>query len=185
MINEAVADRVNRLQKTAKRAEQQMLQVRREERRLKLRCIELAEAVKVKRSEAEAALTRRRNLRSEVQQLRAAVIASESADSARLEELHRQIVDLETNIMKARSAPLDIGLSSSLMEAEQAAREEERRKWKVRCFAFVWCDVGRYVLRFCCVARRRSWNASVLKGENWWMKPRTGARCSTRNWWNP
>ncbi len=34
--------------------------------------------------------------------------------------------------MRARSAPLDIGSSAALRDAEQSAREQERRKWQVR-----------------------------------------------------
>ena len=69
----------------------QVLQIRREERRLKLRCVELAEAVRSKKDEAEAALERRRKLRLEVEQLKAAVEASERADTAKLDELHKQV----------------------------------------------------------------------------------------------
>ncbi len=90
-MSEAVGERANRLQKTAKRAEAQVLQIRREERRLKLRCVELAEAVRTKKAEAEAALARRRALRVEVEQLRTAVQASEQADNMRLLELHKQV----------------------------------------------------------------------------------------------
>lgn len=68
----------------------QVAQIRREERRLKIRCAELAETVKAKRAEAETSLTRQRTLRAEVNQLRAAVEASEKADSSRMHELHMQ-----------------------------------------------------------------------------------------------
>ena len=69
----------------------QVAQVRREERRLKVRCVELAETITAKRAEAEAGLSRQRKLKAEVEQLRAAVEASEKADSARMQELHAQV----------------------------------------------------------------------------------------------
>jgi hypothetical protein len=72
-------------------AVRQVAQIRREERRLKVRCVELAETVKAKRAEAEASLARQRTLRAEVNQLRAAVEASEKADSSRIHELHMQV----------------------------------------------------------------------------------------------
>lgn len=67
---------------------------------------------------------------AQVEQLKAAVEASERADNSRLEEMHKQVLELEMNIARARTAPLDIGSSAQLLESEQAAREEERRKWR-------------------------------------------------------
>jgi chromosome segregation ATPase len=120
-----------KLQKAARKAEAQVSQIRREERRLKQRCVELAETVAAKQAEAAAALQRRRKLRAEVEQLRSAVEASEKADNARLQELYTQVRDLEDGLERAKANPLDAAQSKALQAAEEIAREEERKRWQV------------------------------------------------------
>ena len=43
-----------------------------------------------------------------------------------------QVTAIEANATAARDAPLDLGSSAVLTEAEHKARDEERRKWQVR-----------------------------------------------------
>jgi hypothetical protein len=109
----------------------QVAQIRREERRLKQRCLELAETVKAKKAEAEASLQRQRTLRTEVVQLRAAVEASEKADSSRMAELHAQIRELERSVSDAAEGSLLSDKSPAVQQIEISAREEERARWKV------------------------------------------------------
>lgn len=130
LVTDSLKERGMRLQKAARRAEAQVAQVRREERRLKVRCVELAETITAKRAEAEAGLARQRKLKGEVEQLRAAVEASEKADSARMQELYAQVRELERGAASILDAQLTNEKSPAVQQIEISAREEERARWK-------------------------------------------------------
>jgi hypothetical protein len=148
LVAASVGERGARLAEAAGRAESQVSYLLSEERQLKAAAAELGAGVAAKRQEAEASLARRRALVAEVEQLKAALAASEASDMQRLAALQGEVSSLEAQVTALRGSAVAAatgGLSPSspgggggggaapaaaaVAAAEAEAREAERGRW--------------------------------------------------------
>ncbi len=129
LLMRALEERGAKLAAAAQASEARVAVLMAEEKELQRRTAELGEAIKKRREEAASSVQRRRELTKQVQTLKAAIKASEEADTARLSSLQTEVQQLEAQVVAARQAGAELGPLAALDEAEKQAREEAQSKW--------------------------------------------------------
>lgn len=138
-------DRSIKLSSTASRVETALVTLAAEREELSRKAVELDELRRFKEAEAEAAVSRRQAMTSEVESLIHALNTAEAADVAALRETSEEVERLQQQTALLRSAPLTMtstpggeivsmpGMPLAMAEAEATAREKERSLWAARC----------------------------------------------------